>query len=283
MDKDQRRLEFYNRCLSYVRSHLPTDRADAVLSQHLDLQDGSQNHVNLSEVYAGLLFSAQNTQGKPNQIGGAIGGIHNLGRITFDFDPHQVAEHYKSGSEIFAQVQAVLRPRGLVNPASSGVWPKYCRTIMEGAAFLAQFKDGADFYGWANSMYQDPRSLDAVPMLISQAVFGVGYNLACDFLKEKGFIEYGKPDVHIQDLLKSVGLCNDKTTDLEYQRELRAIAKVAGVSAYKVDKIVWLVGSGDFYMASPKVPGIIGSKVRFQKIWAAEKGQSVNHAPSLAM
>lgn len=267
MNKDLLRKHFYENSLSFLREHLPPDLADEVLSDHLDLDDGSQTPVSLEDLYEGLLISAQNTQGKPNQIGGSIRGIHNLAQITFGFNPHLVAEHYQTSSQIFEELKRVLKPTGKVNETAIGVWPKYCRTMLDAAKFMSQFKDGHDFYAWANTMYQDARSQDAIPMLIAQHVAGIGYSLGCDFLKEKGFINFGKADVHIKEILASVKLCDKNASDIDCQRELRAIAQAVGVSAYKVDKVIWLVGSGTFYMASTPVDPIIKSKDKFQKAW----------------
>lgn len=269
MSKDLLRKHFYENSLSFVRAHLPSDRADEVLCAHLDLEDGSQTPVSLEELYEGLLISAQNTQGKPNQIGGSIKGIHNLAQITFGFNPHLVAEHYQTSKQIFDEIKRVLKPSGLLNEGVRGVWPKYCRTMLDAAKFMSQFKDGDDFYTWANTMYQDARSQDAIPMLIAQQVAGIGYSLGCDFLKEKGFINFGKADVHIKEILASVGLCDENSSDIDCQVELRAIAKAVGVSTYKVDKLVWLIGSGTFYMAATPVDPMIKSKDKFKKAWAA--------------
>lgn len=39
----------------------------------------------------------------------------------------------------------------------------------------------------------------ALPLLISTKISGVGFALACDTLKELGFTNYPKPDVHMMD------------------------------------------------------------------------------------
>ncbi|NCD05852.1 MAG: hypothetical protein EOL97_07010 [Spirochaetia bacterium] len=44
----------------------------------------------------------------------------------------------------------------------------------------------------------------ALPLLISKKISGIGFALACDFLKELGFTDYSKPDVHIVAVLTSL-------------------------------------------------------------------------------
>jgi len=76
--------------------------------------------------------------------------------------------------------------------------------------------------------------------------------LACDFLKELGYRNYGKPDIHIKEIFKETGLNNKGATD--YQT-LKAVIRIAEsntaksneVTPYNVDKLFWLIGSGYFY------------------------------------
>lgn len=267
MDKNRLRKQFYSVSFEYLIKQLPEARAMEIMAEHLDLEDASQTHVTLNKLYEGLLISAQNVQGKPNQIGRAIGGIGQLARITNDFDPSWVVEHYRSSDEIFEQVLAVLKPSGRVNREPRGVWPKYCRTMFTAARFFSQFESGQDFYICANRLYSDIRSQDALPLWIAHHVDGVQYALACDFLKEKGFLDYGKPDVHVKDILKYVGLCAHNASEHEFQAEIRAIAKAIGKTAYHVDKLIWLLGSGNFYM-SEDGPVLGGRpKIDFYKFW----------------
>ena len=44
----------------------------------------------------------------------------------------------------------------------------------------------------------------SLPLLISSKISGIGFALACDFLKELGYVNYPKPDVHIVDIFTSL-------------------------------------------------------------------------------
>lgn len=268
MDLFEQRRRFHAFCLKYLKQQLPADQAQNMIDEHLNLADGSQDVCSLDELYYCLLFSAQNVQGKPNQIGGSIQGLDNLAKITGDFDPHWVVKHYADADAVFKAVLKKLKPSGVVNPGSLGVWPKYCRSLYTAAHFFARFRDGFDFYEWANRMYGDLRSQDALPMLIERDVFGVGYALACDFLKEKGFLDYGKPDTHVIDILNHVGLCHEGMPATAYQDELRAIALANQTSAYAVDKLIWLIGSSKFYKSANKPDQDSQAKRKFLSAWS---------------
>lgn len=110
-----------------------------------------------------------------------------------------------------------------------------------------QFSSGEEFYVWANHFYQDKRSIAALPMIMAEEIYGIGYPLACDFLKELGFVNYGKPDVHIINIFTDLGLCVKGSSPYEIQKIIVQIAEAKNVSPYNVDKLFWLIGSGKFY------------------------------------
>lgn len=202
----------------------------------------------LSEIYYQILEHAQNANMKPKVIGGSIGGIKNLKTVLFNFNPEKVVNHYDNDHEkLLDDIIKTLQPVGKLNREPNGLWVQYCKSILSSAYFLKQFKNGAEFHQWTNALYQNEETIDELPQQLEREIHGLGYALAVDFLKEIGYCNYGKPDVHIKDILKGVGLCTDKPKDIEVQKILRKIAKANEVSAYNVDKILWLVGSGSFY------------------------------------
>jgi hypothetical protein len=75
--------------------------------------------------------------------------------------------------------------------------------------------------------------------------------LACDALKELGYLNYPKPDVHLIDVFSQLGLSESDTISV-----FEAIVEMADVckevdpesSPYKRDKMIWLICSGRFYL-----------------------------------
>ncbi len=205
----------------------------------------------LADIYFHLLLSAQNANMKARVIGGSIDGIENLGYILCDFEPRDILKKYGNNTKsVFADVKEKVKPRGRVNP--HGLWAKYCETIISGAQFLGQFTSAEDFYKWADWFYEDERARPALPLLLKEEIKGFGLALSCDFLKELGYLEYGKPDVWLRKILVSLELCSEEATDRELLMAIIRIAKNAGVTTYKVDKVFWLIGSGNFYMDNKK-------------------------------
>jgi hypothetical protein len=224
---------------------IPADDKEEVLAHYLRI--GNEQKT-LQDLYKRLLESAQNANMKAKVIGDSINGVKNLGNVLFDFNPKKVLEKFHNNSEsLLDEIISDLRPKGQIRATPRSLWPLYCKTILSAAIFFKQFSDGKDFYTWANHFYNDSRSVDALPLLISHRVFGIGYPLACDFLKELGFINYGKPDVHIIEIFVEAGWCKKGDSHEKIQEVIRDIAGRQKVTPYDVDKLFWLIGSGKFY------------------------------------
>lgn len=148
---------------------------------------------------------------------------------------------------MFGEIKTKLKPRGELRTEPQSIWPKYCRTILSGASFLSQFSTADEFYEWVNSFDSDDRMRVALPMLLAKEVDGFGFALACDFLKELGFYNFAKPDVHLRDIFEALGLCAVKANDYQLFKAILRVAKNSRKTPYAVDKIFWLIGRGRFY------------------------------------
>lgn len=238
----------YDKAREFLISQIPSENAEYVLEHYLSLPDKSQSPVSVEELYLRLLASAQNANMKAGVIGGSIDGVGKLAAVLFDFNPKKVSDAYGANSDlVLSNIEEKLKPFGKIRKTPKSIWPKYCKTILSAARFFMQFASGREFYDWANHFYQEKRSVAALPMILAEEIYGIGYPLACDFLKELGFVNYGKPDVHIIYIFKGLGLCHQGASPYEIQKIIVRIADEKGVSAYNVDKLFWLIGSGKFY------------------------------------
>jgi thermostable 8-oxoguanine DNA glycosylase len=202
----------------------------------------------LAGLYERILESAQSANMKAGVIGGSIGGVGNLGRVLCDFQPSRVLEKYQADwEEVLDDVVAQLKPRGRIRRTPRSIWPRYCRTILSSAKFLSQFESANDFYDWVDFFDKDERARAALPMLLDQDIEGFGFALACDFVMGLGYENFSKPDVHIKEIFQELGLCPWGTSDYEVFKAVARVARNVGVTPYNVDKLFWLIGSGNFY------------------------------------
>ena len=236
---------FCDAASDYLLSFSSRGVTPQVLNQYLEPRRVS----GISDVYWQLLWSSQNANMRTAVITGSMdGGMMALADVLFGFEPATVAKHYGDDSEaVLDDIVERVRPRGQLRRGSRSIWPQFSRSIVSGAKFLEQFPDANAFYAWADGFDADGRMPAVLPITISEQVSGLGFALACDFLKELGYSGIGKSDVHIRRILVGLGLMSDAASDCEALEVLVSFAHSAGLSAYHVDKLMWLVGSGSFY------------------------------------
>jgi hypothetical protein len=236
---------------------------------------GKKKPDSLSGIYLTLLKSAQNAQGKSKIIGKSLGeeGVERLGAVLNNFDPCYVKENFTRWEELFDTIKIKLRPRGKMRKGPHSTWPNYCQTIIDSANFLSGFKSAEEFYRFIDPFanHRDPHVYLAVPILIDDAIKGIGFALACDFLMALGYQNYGKPDIHIKTILSKLGVCNSEDHDYDFSLALDRIATKARVSPRKVDRVLWLIGSGDFRECTDSIgkngrlPGMTADFIRFAR------------------
>jgi len=249
MDQKMRDKKAYNLSFSYLIKYGKSKGVTKkLINKYLHFPEHTQRPDNVAGIYQQLLSSAQNANMKAGVIGKAIGGVENLGKVLFRFNPLKVLHKYGAEWErLLDDIEAQLAPHGKVRRKNNSIWPKYCQTILSATPFMSKFSSARDFYGWIDSLYHDEKTRVALPILISNEIDGIGFALACDFLKELGYADFGKPDIHIKQIFKGLELCERRANDYHVHQAILRIAKNVRKTPYNVDKLFWLIGSGNFY------------------------------------
>lgn len=221
--------------------------SEATLMHYLTPPPARLQPKTLADVYFRLIESAQNATMMPAVIGGSVGSIKALRPVLCEFAPGPVSSRYDSWQTLLNTIEAELKPRGKIRRERGSLWPRFTQAALSGAHFLAQFADLTDFLRWVRAFDDDRRSRAALPLLISHEVHGFGFALACDFLKELGFFNFAKPDVHVITILKELELCDSKADPYLVFKAVVRIASSCNVTPYHADKLFWLVGSGNYY------------------------------------
>lgn len=202
----------------------------------------------MKRIYWRMLFSATNKSMAPNVIRKPTRDLRALRPVLGGFDPRYVAAKY---GEDWQQVLNDIARGGTTRarPAipQKGLWAQFGRTVTSGAAFLAQFESPRDFRRWVRLFDKDERTRPALPMLLSHEIQGFGFPLACDFLKEIGYPNFGKPDVHLKKIFAALEL-SPTESDYDVFKAITRVATNAGVTPYAVDKLFWLIGSGNLHL-----------------------------------
>lgn len=247
--------KIYDFALEFIKMKIKQDfpmYPDFNLNAYLS-PDSSRRPQDMRDLFKALLLSAQNANMKAGVIGGSLGqrgNIDPLGSVLFDFDHIKVLEKYDTANDLFWVIKDNFKTKdnGKFRSEKNSIWPKYCVTILSTAEFLTQFKNVKEFSQWMESFMKNSHFSIALPMIIENEIDGFGFALACDFVKEYGYENFGKPDVHIKDIFCGLGFADSMDKNYQLFKKLVNFADTVGETPYAVDKVFWLIGSGNLYM-----------------------------------
>jgi hypothetical protein len=225
-----------------------------ILDQHLNLQSKFDN---IQDAHLRLIESLSNRNMMASVIGFS-GKEKEMREILSDYDPNKILAKYKNADELLEVFKIKFSPKNL--QSKGNLWRQFAEGIISGSIFMSSFKDKEDFDRFIKTFTHNKYTKAALPMLLSKEIKGYGLALACDFLKELGYRGYPKPDVHLIEIFYALGLSETKEP-YEVYKSIIEMAEVVGKDAYTVDKIFWLIGSGNFYLVKIKVVG--GNRDKF--------------------
>ncbi len=226
---------------------------DQVTEKMIDsqLNEWKSRKVNtLPDVYKAILNCAKNRQGMPN----SIGKIENIQHLLFDFDHKKVLAKYVAWDALFDSIdQDEYTPPGRMEKYNNkNFWVIYCKAIVSVAEFLQLFDKYDDFDKFIKGFWASEYTKLSLPLILSENIFGFGFALACDFIKENISPDFLKPDTHIRDIAIGLGLTKSKNDFVVY-RDVEAYCRKINKLPYEVDKLFWLIGSGNFYLFDTQI------------------------------
>lgn len=239
--------DYYNKAKAYLLSF---DRVTAeMLEEHINEWQNRKPET-IEALFKAFLLHAQNRQGMPN----SIGDIQKLSELLFDFNHTKVAETYGDWEALFDAVNnSSYKPPGrMVKGNNKSHWVVYSKAIISIARFLSAYKDIGEFHQFVGGFLTNEQSKLALPLLLAEEIFGFGFALACDFLKENVSPEFIKPDTHINDIAQGLGITKS-SNNYQIFKDVEAYCARINVTPYAVDKIFWLIGSGNFYLSGIKI------------------------------
>ena len=230
--------QLYETAYKILLSMLPQRLTENDLDKYL--QGDRSNPKDLKEVYKAFIRTAQNYQFMPNVIQ-FDNREDKIAEILHDFDykyvctlnPDNLYDEFKSAFGI----------------SSEKSWRLWCKAVVDSAKFICPFKSINEF----DDFVTRSQDLKTVPLLISKKIRGIGFALACNALKDIGYIDYVKPDVHLIDICDALGITG--RDQIEVFDAMQRIAKDNNITPYKLDKVLWLVCSGNFYEEQIRVKG----------------------------
>ncbi len=211
------------------------------LELHLE-NDSKFNDINT--ITYRLISSAQNRQMMPNVI-----KFHKneeaMKNILFNFSHNNILNTYKN-SELLLNIFKKKFSSAKISNEKRNLWFQFSESIFSICNFMSNFKDEKEFNNFVKSFNFNKYTKASLPMLLSTEIKGFRFALACDFLKELGYREYPKPDIHLIDIFYELKL-SESRDPYDVYKNIVEFSEIINIDAYSVDKIFWLLSSGDFY------------------------------------
>ena len=237
---------FYNISYGFLLKILPKEINEDDLEEKYF--NPKSNFNTLEDLFERMIISAQNYQRTPKVIGFAS-KRDKIKQLLFNYNLSEISKI--SRDDLYAKFQKEFKLHITAKNKKQDCWYKWSQSIIDSASFLTSFKDVKDFKNFIDLFQYNIETKTALPLLISTKIFGMGFPLACDFLKEIGYTDYPKPDIHIKDIIKVLLKLDteDKISNISAYEMIIDIATKSNrnVTPYKLDKILWLICSGNFY------------------------------------
>lgn len=205
-----------------------------------------RDFTSVQDIYEQFIYSAQNYQRMSNVIKYDL-RRDNIMEILEGFDVYQIKD--MDVDELYYKLRAAFEVTS--NDTKYNSWRKWSRAVIDAAKFMSDFHTADEFRDFVQQFDYNKNTRLALPLLISKRISGMGFALACDTLKELGYLDYPKPDVHLIEVFSQLGLSDvDPISVFEGIVEMAEVCKEidSESSPYKLDKIIWLICSGKFYL-----------------------------------
>lgn len=254
----------YKQCKSFQK--LPEDGnrkkfclkyAKAILKKHLQLppkfNTASSVFKNLSDVNKQLIKSLQNRGRFPNVL--KFQEREGIFRdILCQYNPNAILMTYINPQNLFNRFTQTQDFEIQNLEFADNVWSHFAKGIVSGSQFLSKFQDIQEFENFIKFFQKNQDRQFLLPEFLKYHIEEMGLALACDFLKELGYTNYPKPDTHLIEIFSQLELSTKKSLDVG--KSICEMAKVVKKDVYTVDRIFWLIASGNFFL--DKI--VVGSK-----------------------
>jgi len=217
------------------------------LKRYFDIE---RIYITKNDILCRLLGSLQNKQMQSNVIGFySPQRVDTFKEILCAYDAGEILSTYNDADSLFERFDKSFTIRN--RDSKNNSFRKYAKSVLAACVLMERFKSADDFTEFVELFSYNELSSVALPMVLSREVYGLGFALACDWLKELGFSEYPKPDVHIIEIYHAFGLC--EKDDYSAYKAVIEMANATGDTAFNVDRTFWLIASGRYFLHDKKV------------------------------
>lgn len=159
-------------------------------------------------------------------------------KIFFDYDHKRIIDKYNEET-LFKEFCNSFPVKNANSKQNS--WRRYAKSVLSACRYLNRFDTAEQFNNYILSF---DGSLDIV-YEFNKSIYGMGFAIACNTIKDLGFVDYSKPDTHLISVMHDCGLASNDVEEVFYK--IRDIAKDNNDTPFNVDRMIWLVCSGNYF------------------------------------
>lgn len=238
--------EFYSFAFEYLkRQTTPLIEEGKItyeqLEEYTTKTDIKNLNYSLEDAQRMIIICLQDYQSMPKVIN-YKGRENEINAVICNLNSKEIAEKWE-GEALYRKFCTMFEINNQDSKRNS--WLKFSKSIVSSAKFLAKFDTVEEFKGFLDCFNYNEHTMEALPLLLSQEIFGIQFALACNWLKELGLTYYPKPDIHMVKVFSALGICEEN--QIECYKAMIALAKKCNVNTYQLDKVVWLICSGNYY------------------------------------
>lgn len=211
-------------------------------------------NINKNFIFYRLCYSLQNSGAMSNSIKLASSNSSFIENVLQGFDAQKVYNKYSTWEDIYNSLTNYGKNDNGKKEKKETNWQKFAKGIFDGVTFLLKHNGFKIVNDLIQQQCFETNSVKTINDIATQ-IHGIGLPLTCDWLKECGCQWLVKPDTHIINVYKHlVGLSNNAkvndSTIIEDMYDWSVEIKNhhdPQMTAYKLDKIIWLICTGNFY------------------------------------
>lgn len=182
-----------------------------------------------------------------------IAPTEELCSILLDFNPKRVLEKFFDWKQLFNQLKKKFGDKyKMVINNNKNAWVIFSKGIISCAKFISNFDDFHQFNEFIQPFFLNKFTKESLRTRLGKEIFGYGFALACDLLKELEYVQYGKPDTHIKEIFNELDIVHSND-DFEVFKKIVKIGLNVNEDPVIVDKVFWLIGSGKFHFSEIEI------------------------------
>lgn len=190
-----------------------------------------------------------------------------IDKVLCGLNLNAVREKY--GNDVNRLWNDLCNEANIPDSKRNGAWHKFAENIITLAAYLSGFKDIDELYAVFKKADSVEEKIELVNT-VSARVAQWGFAMASNWIKDMGMTGYCKPDQHVRAIID--GIYQTGQNEKAVFKKVIEIAKECSVSPFVLDRVLFLVGSGDFYSHKEIKNSYKGNEQDFIKDFILTKG-----------